>query len=78
MSTLLTPILRQFRRPVIVALAGVLALDTAFGQGTLVNSWEGIRGPQNGVPPDPHGAPGPLGVIATALSKGFCVRQITP
>jgi hypothetical protein len=53
------------RQAVILALAGVLALDIAYGQGTLINSWEGIRGPTVGVPPDPHGAPGPNGVIDT-------------
>lgn len=46
-----------------------LALVSAVGQGTIVQSWEGIRVPNGAVswsvPPDPHGAPGPAGIIAT-------------
>ena len=34
---------------------------------SIVQGWEGIRGPSVGIgpPPDPHGAPGPAGVLAT-------------
>ena len=49
-------------------LACALAVRPAHSQG-IVQSWEGIRGPdpsgQVGPPPDPHGAPGPSGVLAT-------------
>ena len=50
----------------VVSLAGTLAIIPAFGQ-SIVQSWEGIRGPSPGVgpPPDPAGAPGPAGIIAT-------------
>lgn len=48
-------------------LAGLTAVP-ALGQN-IVNSWEGIRGPDPaglvGPPPDTHGAPGPSGVLAT-------------
>ena len=45
-------------------LSLTVAAFQAAGQ-SVVQSWEGIRGPQDGVPPDPHGAPGPEGVITT-------------
>ena len=49
-------------------LACLLTIISAHGQ-SIVQSWEGIRGPDPsgtvGPPPDPHGAPGPAGVIAT-------------
>ncbi len=65
MNTLLIQILRRIQRSIIVAVVGLLAIHPAFGQGTLVNNWEGIRNPGDGNPPDPHGAPGPNGVLAT-------------
>src|SRR5439155_3258238 len=51
--------------PLFLALSLTLAA-TGFGQ-TLLNSWEGMRAPSptDWVPPDPHGAPGPVGIIAT-------------
>lgn len=52
----------------VVCLGGALAILPARGQ-SIVQSWEGIRGPDPsgsvGPPPDPHGAPGPAGVLAT-------------
>lgn len=52
-----------------VSSACLLMIAAAHGQG-IVQSWEGIRGPDPsgsvGPPPDPHGAPGPDGVLATA------------
>lgn len=38
--------------------------DTARAQG-VVQSWPGIAAPTGSVPPDPHGAPGPEGLLAT-------------
>lgn len=51
--------------PVLLLAAG-MAITSVRGQ-SIVQSWEGIRGPSPGVgpPPDPHGAPGPEGVLAT-------------
>lgn len=50
----------------VVSLAAALGIVSASGQ-SIVQSWEGIRGPSPGIgpPPDPHGAPGPAGVLAT-------------
>lgn len=48
----------------VLAVVGSLAIKSARGQ-TIVQSWEGIAGPTGTVPPDPHGAPGPEGVLAT-------------
>lgn len=48
----------------VVSLAGALAIIPVSGQG-IVQSWQGIAGPNGNVPPDPHGAPGPAGIIAT-------------
>jgi hypothetical protein len=48
----------------LASLAGVLAGHTIQAQ-TLVQQWEGIRGPSGFIPPDSHGAPGAAGIIAT-------------
>ena len=55
----------------VAAICIAISIVTAFpaaGQ-SVVQSWEGIRGPDPsglaGAPPDPHGAPGPNGVITT-------------
>jgi hypothetical protein len=47
----------------VISLAAALAIIPAPGQ-SIVQSWEGIAGPNGSVPPDPHGAPGPAGIIA--------------
>lgn len=60
---------RISRWPFILWLACIMMGISPHGQG-IVQSWEGIRGPDPsgsvGPPPDPHGAPGPDGVLATA------------
>jgi hypothetical protein len=63
-------------RPWLVVLTlWALSEISGFGQA-IGNSWEGIRGPQQGVPPDPCGAPGPNGVIATVnLSVSYYTKS---
>jgi hypothetical protein len=46
------------------ALGCALAILSASGQ-SIVQNWEGIQSQNDGNPPDPHGAPGPAGIIAT-------------
>lgn len=52
----------------IAAIGGAILLaalgTSAFAQ-TILQGWEGIAGPTGSVPPDPHGAAGPNGNIAT-------------
>ncbi len=48
----------------IASLAGTLAVISAPGQ-SIVRSWEGMVSDNTSVPPDPHGAPGSAGVLAT-------------
>ena len=66
MRTNIFRVLHLWLRLSIVALAVLLPTMPACGQ-TILQSWEGIRGPSPGVgpPPDPHGAPGPAGILAT-------------
>src|SRR5437879_1789343 len=49
---------------VALLLASALAVIPAQGQ-SIVQSWPGIAATGAFSPPDPHGAPGPDGVIAT-------------
>lgn len=70
------------RRPLQHSRAWVLACLLASASGleapcqSIGHSWEGIRGPTVGVPPDPAGAPGPNGVIATVnLSISYYTKS---
>lgn len=45
-----------------VALALTVAIPA--DAQSITQSWEGVAGPTGSVPPDPHGAPGPEGVLA--------------
>lgn len=48
----------------LLAVMGSLT-NTASRAQSVIQTWEGIAGPTGSVPPDPHGAPGPEGVLAT-------------
>ncbi len=48
-----------------VAIGLFAACSSIASAQTILQGWEGISGPTGNVPPDPHGAAGPDGVIAT-------------
>jgi hypothetical protein len=48
----------------LLAVVGSLTNTSSRAQ-SVIQSWEGMVGPTGTVPPDPHGAPGPEGVLAT-------------
>jgi hypothetical protein len=70
MNPFLTQLIRAFRRPLIRLLAGAATLAAASGQ-PLLHSWEGINVHDNlsGGTLNIHGAPGPVGVLATVETR---------
>jgi hypothetical protein len=75
MNVYLMRIARLVEHLFATVVACVLVSASGFGQA-IGNSWEGIRGPTVGVPPDTHGAPGPNGVVATVnLSISYFTKS---
>jgi len=54
----------------LLAAVGSLTNTSSRAQ-SVIQSWEGIAAPTGSVPPDPHGAPGPEGVLATVNLQIF-------
>ena len=61
----LAPARKCWTLVVLCGAALLFASGVSVSAQTILQGWEGIAGPTGAVPPDPHGAPGPNGVLAT-------------